>query len=321
MSGVRSSGSLTGHWPGRTRSCRWLRRPARETFPQVNTWLTTIVTATMTVFAASSGTAQTEPGQAPVDSPILSESLASTEVPSDDDRSSAEGEQRRSFPRDVAGDIWRFFSTPSTYATLGLGLAASLGVKSLDANAVPAFEPLPPDYDADPDDVFKPGNLLGSTAVQFGGALTTYGIGAWANKPGVAELGRDLVRAQLLGGGFAQLVKLTVRRTRPDGYRETSFPSGHTAGTFASATVLSRHYGWKVGVPAFTVASYVAASRIGHHEHYLSDVVFGAAIGLTAGRTVTFGHGTTRFEVSPMAMSRGIGVQVSVVEISVGGAM
>ena len=321
MGGLRSPGSLTGNWTGRTRSRRCLRRRARGTFPWANSWLTTVVVTTVTVFAASSAAAQTEPGEAPLDSGGLSESLTSTEVPSDDDRSSAKGKQRRSLPRDVAGDIWRFFSTPSTYATLGLGLGASLGVKPLDADAVPAFEPAPQDYDVDPDDVFKARNVLGSTVVQFGGAIATYGIGAWANKPGVAGLGRDLVRVQLLAGTFTQLVKVTVRRARPGGHRKTSFPSGHTAGTVASATVLSRHYGWKVGVPAFAVGAYVAASRVGDHEHYLSDVVFGAAIGLAAGRTVTFHRGTTRFEVSPMAMSRGVGVQVSVFKMSAGGAM
>ena len=319
MNGLRSSGSLMSHRPGRTRKVSLLRRPTRGTLPQANVWLTTVVT--VTVFAASSGAAQTRSDQAPSDSPGLSESLASTEVPSDDDRSSAEGEHRRSLPRDVVGDIWRFLSTPSTYGTLGLGLGASLAVRPLDADKVPAFEPPPPDQDVDPDDVFKPGNLLGGTVVQLGTALATYGIGAWADKPGIARLGRDLVRAQLLAGGFTQLIKLTVRRTRPDGRRQTSFPSGHTAATVASATVLSRHYGWRTGVPAFAVASYVAASRVGNHEHYLSDVVFGAAIGLTAGRTVTFNRGTTRIEVSPLAMSRGVGVQVSVFKMSVGGAM
>ena len=49
------------------------------------------------------------------------------------------------------------------------------------------------------------------------------------------------------------------------------------------------------------MASYVAASRLSENQHFLSDVVFGAAIGIAAGRTVTFGTGSTRFEVSPMA--------------------
>ena len=78
---------------------------------------------------------------------------------------------------------------------------------------------------------------------------------------------------------------------RPDGSSELSYPSGHTSGTFASATVLKRHFGWKVGIPAFSVASYVGASRLALNRHYLSDVVFRAAIGIAAGRTITFSRG------------------------------
>ena len=63
------------------------------------------------------------------------------------------------------------------------------------------------------------------------------------------------------------------------------------------------------------MASYVAASRLAENKHFLSDVVFGAAVGLAAGRTVTFGMGSTRFELSPLAAQGGAGVQVSVFQL------
>ena len=40
-------------------------------------------------------------------------------------------------------------------------------------------------------------------------------------------------------------------------------------------------------VPAFAGASYVAASRLPANRHWFSDVVFGATVGIIAGRTVT----------------------------------
>ena len=174
---------------------------------------------------------------------------------------------------------------------------------------------LPQNEDGTLDGVFDPGTLLGSSLVQVGGAFATYGVGSLIRKPGVAALGRDLVRVQLLTQGVTQLLKYSVRRTRPDGSSRSSYPSGHASGTFASATVLQRHYGWKVGIPAFGVASYVAASRLAENKHYLSDVILGAAIGITAGRTVTFRKGATRFELSPMAAPGGAGVQVSVLRL------
>jgi len=57
-------------------------------------------------------------------------------------------------------------------------------------------------------------------------------------------------------------LKYTTRRERPDQSSKDSFPSGHAASTFAFATALERHLGWKYAVPAFAGASYVAASRL-----------------------------------------------------------
>ena len=77
---------------------------------------------------------------------------------------------------------------------------------------------------------------------------------------------------------------------------------------FASAAVLDGHFGWKVAVPAYAMASWVAASRLHSDRHYLSDVIAGATIGILAGRSVTLGRGPARFSVSPMATRGGIGM-------------
>jgi membrane-associated phospholipid phosphatase len=106
-------------------------------------------------------------------------------------------------------------------------------------------------------------------------------------------------------------VKLIVRRERPDGSNHASFPSGHSSGAFASATVLQRHYGWKAGVPAYAVAGYIATSRLNEGKHYLSDVVFGAAVGILAGRTVTLELAHARFAVSPTLPPGGVGIQLT----------
>jgi membrane-associated phospholipid phosphatase len=56
------------------------------------------------------------------------------------------------------------------------------------------------------------------------------------------------------------------------------------------------------------MASWVAASRVQVKRHYLSDVAFGAALGIVAGRTVTIGRGETRFAVAPAVAPGGAGV-------------
>ena len=63
-------------------------------------------------------------------------------------------------------------------------------------------------------------------------------------------------------------------------------PSGHAADTFAFATALERHR-LEGAVPAYMFASYVAISRLPANRHWLSDAVFGSAVGIIAGRTVT----------------------------------
>jgi len=63
-------------------------------------------------------------------------------------------------------------------------------------------------------------------------------------------------------------------------------------------------------VPTYLVASYVALSRLHENVHFLSDVVFGAALGTVVGRTVTW-HGRN-FYASPMLIPKGTGIIVNV---------
>lgn len=156
-------------------------------------------------------------------------------------------------------------------------------------------------------EALEAGQTVGGARLQAVGALATYTIGRFTENRRISDLGAELFRAQVIAQALTGAVKLSVSRTRPDG-TDFSFPSGHTSVTFASATVLQRHLGWKVGIPAYAVASYVAASRIQTKRHFLSDVAFGAALGVIAGRTVTIGHSQARFAVAPVATPGGGGV-------------
>jgi membrane-associated phospholipid phosphatase len=157
------------------------------------------------------------------------------------------------------------------------------------------------------DGMFDPGKTLGGTHVQLAGSLATLAVGKISGSPTVTRVGADLFKAQLISQVLTQAVKKSVNRTRPDG-TQYSFPSGHTSTAFATATVLHRDLGWKAGLVGYGVATYIAASRIQEKRHFLSDVAFGAAIGIVAGRTVTMGRGNARFAVAPMATPGGAGV-------------
>jgi membrane-associated phospholipid phosphatase len=153
------------------------------------------------------------------------------------------------------------------------------------------------------------GGLIGNEWLQGGAAVATYAIGVVQDSPQIAHIGSDLLRAQVLNGILTTGVKLAATRTRPNGGGH-SFPSGHSSATFASATVLADHYGWKVGAPAYAVAGFIGWTRIRDREHWLSDVVFGSALGIAAGHTVALGHGRSSWTVAPTVAPGGGGVWV-----------
>lgn len=203
----------------------------------------------------------------------------------------------------IGRDYRRFFTSRETAIILSIGIASSMGVRPFDGSTAGSRLNGELYQGTGTDAAFEGGELLGGALFQVGSAV---------GRPGVVSLGRDLVRAQLLTQGVTQAMKYGVRRTRQDGSNTASFPSGHSSGTFASATVLHRHYGWKAGVPAYAVATWVAASRLNENKHFLSDVTFGAVVGILGGRTVTFDHGSTRVEVAPLAVRAAAGVQLTV---------
>jgi membrane-associated phospholipid phosphatase len=162
---------------------------------------------------------------------------------------------------------------------------------------------------------FKPGKVLGNTGFILGASAATYLLGRGKHSGRLQHLGMDGIEAQILTGAIVYGLKETVRRDRPiraDGTQAGgfSFPSGHAASTFAAATVLQQHLGYRAGVPTYLIASYVAMSRLHDNVHKASDVVFGATVGLIVGRTVTW-HGRN-FYASPMLLPKGGGIIVNV---------
>jgi membrane-associated phospholipid phosphatase len=135
--------------------------------------------------------------------------------------------------------------------------------------------------------VFKAGEILGELGTLLGSASAVYAVGRLRDQPRVSHVGMDLIQSLAISEGLTQTLKYTTRRERPDHSSRNSFPSGHAADTFAFATALERHLGWRYAGPAYAFASYVALSRMPANRHWLSDAVFGAAVGIIAGRTVT----------------------------------
>lgn len=140
-----------------------------------------------------------------------------------------------------------------------------------------------------------PGSVILSAGLYFAGLGT--------HSRDLAALGMHTGESVVLGGVIAEAVKGEVGRARPSvspmdsrvfrtgkGFSSDdygSFPSAETTAAFAAATALSRgfsrdwpnHARLMTGV-AYTGATLVAGSRLYKNQHWASDVVAGAGLGI-----------------------------------------
>ncbi|TCL66583.1 membrane-associated phospholipid phosphatase [Hydrogenispora ethanolica] len=121
--------------------------------------------------------------------------------------------------------------------------------------------------------------------------------------------GESLVVSGMLTAGL----KLAGHRRRPDsgapydawdgpGFSldHDSFPSYHTASSFAIATILSDVYREKRYLPplAYSLAALTGWSRVNDDVHWASDVFAGAVIGYATAKMVLAGHSDAGRKIS-----------------------
>jgi membrane-associated phospholipid phosphatase len=219
----------------------------------------------------------------------------------------------RSLFTDTARDFAAFPKRPSTWVLLGLGAAGALTTHPADHYVE---EHIVGNRTAD--NVFKLGRWVGSAQVQVGTAVGLWAVGRYVLPPAadepqtnrISHLGFDLIRAQIVSQVIVQAMKNSIRRDRPTG-ECCAFPSGHAATAFAAAAVLERHLGYRASWPALAGATYVAVSRLVDDRHFVSDVVFGAALGEAAGWTIVGRHGRNEYAVYPVPMPGGMMLAVA----------
>ena len=212
----------------------------------------------------------------------------------------------KSLLKDTGSDFVSFPQRKSTWVLLAAGGALALA-------AHPADDYVETHIVGNPtaDGIFSVGKVLGNTYFQIGTALTLYIVGQQLTKADdprthpLTHLGFDIIRAQIVAQALVQGIKISVRRDRPTG-ECCAFPSGHATTAFAAASVLERHFGYRGSWPALLAASYVAASRLVDNRHFLSDVVFGAALGEAIGWTVVGRHGKPKIALQPIPVRGGM---------------
>jgi len=146
-------------------------------------------------------------------------------------------------------------------------------------------------------DLWDVPTVYGSAYFAAGLSLATYTAGALTGEEGMRTTGRLLGESLVLAGVPATLVKIAAGRRRPyagvgpwkfhafqfsEGSQ--SFPSGHATVAFAISTVLAERIDniWgRIGL--YGLASLTALARVHNNQHWFSDVIGGAGLGITSG--------------------------------------
>jgi membrane-associated phospholipid phosphatase len=155
----------------------------------------------------------------------------------------------------------------------------------------------------------------GQPEVVFGIPGAMLAAGLISGRPGLERAGGRVLASVLLAGVLTGGTKEVTGRVRPfethDQYLfrpfsgKDAFPSGHATMAFALATSLGAEiHNRAVSALLYAGATGTAWSRLNDQRHWLSDVLAGAAVGLTSAKLIegqwrVFGLAPPRFLGSP----------------------
>jgi membrane-associated phospholipid phosphatase len=140
-------------------------------------------------------------------------------------------------------------------------------------------------------------DVAGSPGTHIPGAFLWYVISAERGDLENKQKAWTMLRALSLSGTVTVILKIIVHNDCPNG-KSLAWPSGHTASSFTLASVLPDFYGDKVGIPAYIGASLVAYRMMDTGDHWASDIIFGATLGLIVGHTIA--RGDNELEIAGM---------------------
>jgi hypothetical protein len=142
-------------------------------------------------------------------------------------------------------------------------------------------------------------------------------FGVITNDTTAKKMSIELLQAGLYSELITSVLKVAVGRARPElsedpfvfspfnmAYGYHSMPSGHTTSAFALSTVLSRHaHTTTLKILAYVPAGFTMFSRIYQNQHWLSDEIIGAAIGIFVAEWVVDLHEGKRHRINVTSIS------------------
>jgi membrane-associated phospholipid phosphatase len=134
-------------------------------------------------------------------------------------------------------------------------------------------------------------NIITNTTLedyfQYAPIIITYGVNLVGVHGKNTFVDRTLI--YVMSQGMLQIAMRTLKksthRLRPNEGDRLSFPSGHTANAFAGAEFMAQELSGNspyYGVVGYAFATTTGIFRIYHQDHWLSDVIAGAGVGILA---------------------------------------
>jgi membrane-associated phospholipid phosphatase len=72
---------------------------------------------------------------------------------------------------------------------------------------------------------------------------------------------------------------------------------------------MRKRYGWEYGLPAYAIATFVSYSRVAVKQHYTTDVIGGAAVGVVSSYLLT--HPYKGWTIQPEAGYSYFGIRLN----------
>ncbi len=127
--------------------------------------------------------------------------------------------------------------------------------------------------------------------LQFAPLAAGYGMIAMNGKGNAWHYTRQIILTEFILGVSVTGIKTWTKVLRPDGGSKNSFPSGHTAQAFASATLFADNFAadnpW-LKAAAYLTATSVGVLRVMNNRHWVPDVIAGAGVGILSAKLSAF---------------------------------